>query len=269
MTPWYRATLAVVPDRVAGHGGGRRHHHRLVCRARFRRTGGGRLLPAGPGDQPGSDARRQVARELGLVSAGRSWPVSEPAIGVRVEIAIARCDSASEELQLRLVHPGRPDADGSALLKSGSAIDPDERRAVTGEALTAPASVNAGPVTWQVALEARDWRVDDSLTASRGGRFTLQARLPRTYLRVPDGSRLPRDSGPDARRLAKDSSRAYGRAGQRRSRPLIVATLWGGVRMRQRMALLRLGSLHQQWSTSPRLALHPACDPPRPPGTLR
>ena len=118
--------------------------------------------------------RAQVARELGLVArvdlAG--FGAGDP---VRVEIEARDAIPTSEELQLRLIHPGRPDADRSALLKR-SAIDPDERRAVYQGTLTAPASANAGPVTWQVALEARDWRIDDSLTASRGGRFTLQAR---------------------------------------------------------------------------------------------
>ena len=50
----------------------------------------------------------------------------------------------------------------------------------------------------------------------------------RTYLSVLDGSRC-QEKRSDARRPAKDSSRAYGLAGQRRSRPLILATLRGGV----------------------------------------
>ena len=118
--------------------------------------------------------RAQVARELGLVArvdlAG--FGAGDP---VRVEIEARDAMPAADELQLRLIHPGRPEADRAALLKRSS-VDADERRAVYEGTLTASPSAYSGPVTWQVSLESHDWRIDDSLTASRGGRFTLQAR---------------------------------------------------------------------------------------------
>ena len=119
-------------------------------------------------------ARAQVARELGLVArvdlAG--FGTGDP---VRIEIEARDAIPAAEEIQLRLVHPGRPEADRAALLKR-SALDADQRRAVYQGTLTASQTADPGVVTWQVALESRDWRIDDSLTAGRGGRFTLQSR---------------------------------------------------------------------------------------------
>ena len=119
-------------------------------------------------------ARAQVARELGLVATvdfagfGQGDPV-------RVQIEASDAIPPEQEVTLRLVHPGRPEADRMALLRR-SAPDADGRRAAFEGTLTAPSTALAGPVAWQVALESRDWRIDDSITSERGGRFTLRAR---------------------------------------------------------------------------------------------
>lgn len=118
--------------------------------------------------------RVQTARELGLVATldlagfGQGDPV-------RVELEAIDAMPPAEELRLRLIHPGRPDADRTALLRR-SAISADEHRAVYQGTLVAPVPIQTSRVSWQVALESRDWRIDDGLTAAGPGRFRLQAK---------------------------------------------------------------------------------------------
>lgn len=118
--------------------------------------------------------RVQTARELELVATldlagfGQGDPV-------RVELEAGDAMPPSEELRLRLIHPGRPDADRTALLRR-SALSVDARRAVYQGTLVAPAPIQANRISWQVSLETRDWRIDDGLTAGGPGRFRLQAK---------------------------------------------------------------------------------------------
>jgi hypothetical protein len=56
-------------------------------------------------------------------------------------------------------------------------VDADNRRAVyVGSLQSTTARELSGPVTWQVILESPQWRIDDSFSASGGGRFNLTAR---------------------------------------------------------------------------------------------
>lgn len=121
-------------------------------------------------------ARAQLARDLGLEARIELSGIAD-GDRVRVELDARRALPPEAAVRLRLVHPGRPGADRTAVL-SRQGIDADNRRAVFVGSLqtAAPASAYAGPVSWQVILESREWRIDDSFTAGGGGRYTLQAR---------------------------------------------------------------------------------------------
>lgn len=120
-------------------------------------------------------ARAQLARELGL-RARIELAGTADGNRVRVEIDAQRDMPPEAAVRLRLVHPGRPGEDRTAVL-SRRDVDPDNRRAVFEGSLQAVApSDYSGPVAWQVILESREWRIDDSFTSTGGGQFTLQAR---------------------------------------------------------------------------------------------
>ncbi|HSQ09734.1 MAG TPA: FixH family protein [Burkholderiaceae bacterium] len=121
-------------------------------------------------------ARAQLARDLGLEARIELAGITD-GDRVRVEIDAQRALPPEAALRLRLVHPGRPGEDRTAVL-SRQDVDPENRRALYVGTLqaVAPTSSYVGPVSWQVILESQQWRVDDSFTAGGGGRFTLQAR---------------------------------------------------------------------------------------------
>jgi hypothetical protein len=97
---------------------------------------------------------------------------------VRIEIAAAQPLPPEAALRLRLIHPGRREADRLAVL-SRVDVSPDNRSAVyTGHWQTGVADekLAARPVAWGVVLETQQWRIDDSFTAGAGGRFAVQSR---------------------------------------------------------------------------------------------
>jgi hypothetical protein len=120
-------------------------------------------------------ARAQLARDLGLEARIELAGIAD-GDRVRVEVDGRRALPPEAAVRLRLVHPGRPGEDRSAVL-SRRDVDADNRRAVfVGSLQAAAPSAYSGPVTWQVILESREWRIDDSFTSTGGGQFTLQAR---------------------------------------------------------------------------------------------
>jgi hypothetical protein len=121
-------------------------------------------------------ARAQLARDLGLEARIELAGITD-GDRVRVELDARRAMPPEAAVRLRLVHPGRPGEDRTAVL-SRQDVDPENRRAVYVGTLqaVAPTSGYVGPVSWQVILESQQWRIDDSFTADGGGRFTLQAR---------------------------------------------------------------------------------------------
>ena len=121
-------------------------------------------------------ARAQLARDLGLEARIELAGISD-GDRVRVEIDARRAMPPEAALRLRLVHPGRPGEDRTAVL-SRLDVEPENRRALYVGTLqvVAPSSSYVGPVSWQVILESQQWRIDDSFTAGGGGSFTLQAR---------------------------------------------------------------------------------------------
>ncbi len=122
--------------------------------------------------------RAQLARELAISAAVELAGLAD-GDRVRAVLESERPLPPEAALRLRLAHPGRPAEDRVAVLARID-VDPDNRRAVyVGSLQSATAGAGtalSGPVTWQVILESPQWRIDDSFSASSGGRFNLKAR---------------------------------------------------------------------------------------------
>jgi hypothetical protein len=121
--------------------------------------------------------RSARARELGIeakivlggLAAGEN---------VRIELASAQPLPPEAALRLRLVHPGRRDADRLAVL-SRVDVAADNRSAVyagSWQTGVADEKLAARPVSWGVVLETQQWRIDDSFSAGGGGTFAARAR---------------------------------------------------------------------------------------------
>ncbi len=120
-------------------------------------------------------ARAQLARELAITAETELAGFAD-GDRVRVELQAERPLPPEAALRLRLAHPGRPAEDRVAVL-ARTDVDVDNRRAVyVGSLQSTTARELSGPVTWQVVLESPQWRIDDSFSASGGGRFNLKAR---------------------------------------------------------------------------------------------
>lgn len=121
--------------------------------------------------------RSARARELGIeaqvmlggLAAGEQ---------VRIELSSTRPLPPEAALRLRLVHPGRRDADRMAVL-SRVDVAPDGMSAVyagSWQSGVADEKLAARPVSWGVVLETQQWRIDDSFTAGGRGKFAVRAR---------------------------------------------------------------------------------------------
>ena len=120
-------------------------------------------------------ARAQLARELAITAETELAGFAD-GDRVRVELQAERPLPPEAALRLRLAHPGRPAEDRVAVL-ARTDVDVDNRRAVyVGSLQSTTARELSGAVTWQVILESPQWRIDDSFSASGGGRFNLTAR---------------------------------------------------------------------------------------------
>jgi hypothetical protein len=119
-------------------------------------------------------ARAETARTLGLAAEIELAGLAD-GDRVRIEIEAQQPLPPEAALRLRLVHPGRPGEDRTAVL-SRQDVAADNRRAVYVGSLQAEAAAPAQTkVTWQVVLETPLWRIDDSLTGA-GGRYTVRPR---------------------------------------------------------------------------------------------
>lgn len=120
--------------------------------------------------------RAQLARVLGLEARIALSGIAD-GDGVRVEVRSQRALPADAMLQLRLVHPGRPGEDRSAVLRRVD-VDADQTRAVYSGTMTVArgATQPRVPVAWQVIVESARWRIDDSISAAQGGEFGVRAR---------------------------------------------------------------------------------------------
>jgi hypothetical protein len=123
-------------------------------------------------------SRATQARTLGVTARLRMAGLGAGE-AVRVEIRAEQPLPPAAALQVRLIHPGRRDADRSAILARVEEAA-DQRAGVyagqwqsAGEGDAAAARLER-PVTWQAVLETRDWRVDDVVTAGGAGEFALR-----------------------------------------------------------------------------------------------
>ena len=97
---------------------------------------------------------------------------------VRVELRSEQPLPPETAMRLRLVHPGKRDADRMAVL-SRIDVAADGRSAVyAGEWQQGEADPKLAqrPVAWQVMLETQLWRIDDGFSAGGAGEFSLRAR---------------------------------------------------------------------------------------------
>jgi uncharacterized protein len=121
--------------------------------------------------------RSQLGRSLGIEA---KVAVDGLAAGERVRVELVSAQPLPPEvaLRVRLVHPGKRDADRLAILARAD-VAPDNRSAVyVGEWQTGVADerLAAHPVAWQVVVETQQWRIDDSFTAGGRGVFRVRAR---------------------------------------------------------------------------------------------
>jgi hypothetical protein len=121
--------------------------------------------------------RATRARELG-VSATVKLAGLMVGERVRVELQSAEPLPAEAALRLRLIHPGRREADRLAVL-SRIDVGADGRTAVyAGEWQQGESDprLSQQVVAWQVLLETPQWRLDDGFSAGGAGEFSLRAR---------------------------------------------------------------------------------------------
>jgi hypothetical protein len=93
--------------------------------------------------------------------------------GVRVAVRSEQALPPEPALRVRLVHPGRAEADRIAVL-GRTGVAADGRGAEYGGAF-GDGAPPAGAVAWRVVIETQQWRVDGGIAAGEVGRFSLRA----------------------------------------------------------------------------------------------
>lgn len=121
--------------------------------------------------------RSARARELGVTATVK---LSGLAVGerLRVELQSTQPLPAEAALRLRLIHPGRREADRLAVLARVD-VGADGRSAVyAGEWQQGEADPRRAQqtVAWQVVLETPQWRLDDGFSTGGAGEFSLRTR---------------------------------------------------------------------------------------------
>ena len=122
-------------------------------------------------------SRATLARELGVVATVKLGGLT---VGERVRVEVQSAEPLPPEaaLRLRLIHPGRREADRLAVL-SRTDVGADGRSAVyTGEWQHGEPDPRLAQrsVAWHVVLETPRWRLDDGFSAGGAGEFLLRAR---------------------------------------------------------------------------------------------
>lgn len=122
-------------------------------------------------------SRATKARDLGVIATVR---LDGLVVGdrVRVELRSDQPLPAEAALRVRLIHPGRRDADRLAVL-ARIADAADGRSAVyAGEWQQGEADARLAqrPVAWQAIVETQQWRLDDGFSAGGPGEFSLRVR---------------------------------------------------------------------------------------------
>lgn len=121
-------------------------------------------------------SRVQRARDLGVTASLRFAGIND---GESVEVSLTALESLPPEpaLRVRLIHPGRRDADRLAVLARVDA-DADGRGARYRGTWQAPERAGATPVAWKVVVETPQWRVDDGLSTAGAGEFRIAPARP-------------------------------------------------------------------------------------------
>lgn len=121
--------------------------------------------------------RSTRARELGVAAIVK---LSGLNVGerLRVELQSAQPLPAEAALRVRLIHPGRREADRLAVLSRVDVGADGRSAAYTGEWQQGEADPRLARhvVAWQVVLETPQWRLDDGFSAGGAGEFSLRAR---------------------------------------------------------------------------------------------
>jgi hypothetical protein len=121
--------------------------------------------------------RSTRARELGVAATVKLGGLN---VGerVRVELQSAQPLPAEAALRVRLIHPGRREADRLAVLSRVDVGADGRSAAYTGEWQQGEADPRLAQhvVAWQVVLETPQWRLDDGFSAGGAGEFSLRAR---------------------------------------------------------------------------------------------
>lgn len=121
--------------------------------------------------------RSALAKELG-VAVTLTLAGFEEGDAVRLELTAERPLPAETALRVRLVHPGRRDADRLAILARAD-VTPDNRGALyVGSWQTGAADERGAmhPVAWQVSVETQQWRLDGDFRAGTTKTFELRAQ---------------------------------------------------------------------------------------------
>ncbi len=119
--------------------------------------------------------RSTNARELGIVARLSIAGLAEGE-RLQVELESAQAMPPSAALQVRLLHPGRAGEDRGAMLSRVEAGSDHLSARYVGTWITGNAPTTGQAVAWNVVIETRDWRLDDAVSASGAGVFTVRAR---------------------------------------------------------------------------------------------
>ena len=121
-------------------------------------------------------SRATRASELGI-SARVSLAGLAAGERVRVDLPAARPLPPAPALRLRLIHPGKRDADRVAVLARADVAADGRAALYVGEWQQGEADARFAqhPVAWQVLLETPEWRIDDGFSAGGAGEFSLRA----------------------------------------------------------------------------------------------
>ena len=121
--------------------------------------------------------RATRARELGVAATVKLGGLM---VGERVRVELESAEPLPPEaaLRLRLIHPGRREADRLAVLSRVDVGADGRTAAYTGEWQQGEADprLSQQVVAWQVVLETPQWRLDDGFSAGGAGVFSLRAR---------------------------------------------------------------------------------------------
>lgn len=121
--------------------------------------------------------RSERARSLGIEA---QITLGGLAVGeqVRIELTAAQPLPPEAALRLRLIHPGRRDADRLAVLSRIDVAADNMSAVYAGHWQTGVADerLASRPVSWGVVLETQQWRIDDAFTAGGRGKFSVRLR---------------------------------------------------------------------------------------------